>query len=75
MTNANYNNKKKIQPIIFINHRLVTRTIETSYKCCISVFLPKGSHFYYLSLEIKPENLDVNVHPQNVKFDFLMKMK
>ncbi|CAX41971.1 DNA mismatch repair protein, putative [Candida dubliniensis CD36] len=73
MTNANYNNKKKIQPIFFINHRLVTcEPLKRAINAVFSYFLPKGSHsFYYLSLEIKPENLDVNVHPTKREVRFL----
>ena len=46
MTNANYNNKKKIQPIIFINHRLVT--CEPLKRAINAVFL------YFLPREVIP---------------------
>ncbi|KAL6452032.1 MLH1 DNA mismatch repair protein MLH1 [Candida maltosa Xu316] len=73
LTNANYNNKKKIQPIFFINHRLVTcDPLKRAVNAVFQFFLPKGSYpFYYLSLEIKPENLDVNVHPTKREVRFL----
>ena len=35
-------------------------------------YLPKGSHsFSYLALEIKSENIDVNVHPTKQSVHFL----
>lgn len=73
LTNANYNNKKKIQPIFFINHRLVTcDPLKKAINSIFQFFLPKGSHpFYYLSLEIRPDNLDVNVHPTKREVRFL----
>lgn len=73
ITNANYNNKKKIQPIIFINHRLVScDPLKRAINSVFQFFLPKGSYpFFYLSLEIKPENLDVNVHPTKREVRFL----
>jgi len=36
------------------------KALESVY----SVYLPKNTHpFMYLSLEINPQNVDVNVHP------------
>ncbi|KAK6201515.1 histidine kinase-like ATPase [Scheffersomyces amazonensis] len=73
ITNANYNNKKRVQPIFFINHRLVScdplkRAINSVYQ----FFLPKGNYpFMYLSLEIDPKNLDVNIHPTKREVRFL----
>ncbi|XP_066196378.1 LOW QUALITY PROTEIN: DNA mismatch repair protein Mlh1-like, partial [Sylvia atricapilla] len=64
ITNANYSVKKCIF-LLFINHRLVEsaalrKAIETVY----AAYLPKSTHpFLYLSLEIAPQNVDVNVHP------------
>ncbi|XP_006271475.1 DNA mismatch repair protein Mlh1 [Alligator mississippiensis] len=72
ITNANYSVKKCIF-LLFINHRLVESTalrkaIETVY----AAYLPKGTHpFLYLSLEIAPQNVDVNVHPTKHEVHFL----
>ncbi|KAI5965564.1 mlh1 [Candida pseudojiufengensis] len=73
ITNANYNNKKKIQPIIFINHRLVNcDPLKRAINSIFQYFLPKGSHpFFYISLQIKTENLDVNIHPTKREVRFL----
>ncbi|KAI5955303.1 mlh1 [Candida jiufengensis] len=73
ITNANYNNKKKIQPIIFINHRLVScDPLKRAINSIFQFFLPKGSHpFFYISLQIKSENLDVNIHPTKREVRFL----
>lgn len=73
LTNSNYNNKKKIQPVFFINNRLVAcdplkRAINSIYQ----FFLPRGTlPFVYLSLEIEPQNVDVNVHPTKREVRFL----
>ncbi|EGW30722.1 uncharacterized protein SPAPADRAFT_56707 [Spathaspora passalidarum NRRL Y-27907] len=73
ITNSNYNNKKKIQPVIFINHRLVTcEPLKRAINSVFQFFLPKDSHpFFYISLEITPENLDVNIHPTKREVRFL----
>ncbi|NXS78252.1 MLH1 protein, partial [Erpornis zantholeuca] len=72
ITNANYSVKKCVF-LLFINHRLVEsaamrKAIETVY----AAYLPKGTHpFLYLSLEIAPQNVDVNVHPTKHEVHFL----
>ncbi|KAM8738699.1 DNA mismatch repair protein Mlh1 [Acanthopagrus schlegelii] len=72
VSNANYSVKKCIL-ILFINHRLVEssalkKAIETVY----AAYLPKNTHpFLYLSLEIAPHNVDVNVHPTKHEVHFL----
>nr|XP_046257439.1 DNA mismatch repair protein Mlh1 [Scatophagus argus] len=72
ISNANYSVKKCIL-ILFINHRLVDssalkKAIETVY----AAYLPKNTHpFLYLSLEIAPQNVDVNVHPTKHEVHFL----
>ncbi|XP_054450853.1 DNA mismatch repair protein Mlh1 [Pteronotus mesoamericanus] len=72
ISNANYSVKKCIF-LLFINHRLVESTslrkaIETVY----AAYLPKNTHpFLYLSLEISPHNVDVNVHPTKHEVHFL----
>uniref|UniRef100_A0A672ZV26 DNA mismatch repair protein MLH1 n=1 Tax=Sphaeramia orbicularis TaxID=375764 RepID=A0A672ZV26_9TELE len=72
VSNANYSMKKCIL-VLFINHRLVEssalkKAIETVY----AAYLPKNTHpFLYLSLEIAPQNVDVNVHPTKHEVHFL----
>lgn len=71
-TSTNYASKRTIM-LLFINHRLVDcpslkKSIENAY----SALLPKGSHpFVYLSLEIPPNNIDVNVHPTKSQVHFI----
>ncbi|KAH1024802.1 hypothetical protein HUJ05_004236 [Dendroctonus ponderosae] len=72
MTNVNYSTKK-FQFLLFINHRLVD---SPSLKKCIDAvyqtYLPKNSHpFVYLSLELNPNNVDINVHPTKHEVHFL----
>ncbi|KAF7289882.1 DNA-mis-repair domain-containing protein [Mycena indigotica] len=71
-TNPNYHSKKMVF-LLFINHRLVEslrmkRALENVY----SGILPKGSSpFIYLSLQINPRDVDVNVHPTKKEVHFL----
>lgn len=71
-SNANYSGKRTML-LLFINHRSVEspaikRAIEQTY----SLFLPKGGKpFVYLSLEIDPARVDVNVHPTKREVHFL----
>ncbi|KAI9732373.1 MAG: DNA mismatch repair protein [Cirrosporium novae-zelandiae] len=71
-SSANYH-AKRLSLLLFINHRSVEssalkKAIEQTY----STFLPKGGHpFVYLSLEIEPQRIDVNVHPTKREVNFL----
>jgi DNA mismatch repair protein MLH1 len=71
-TNANYH-VKKTTLLLFINHRSVDSTnIRKAIEHTYSTFLPKGGHpFTYLSLEIDPQRVDVNVHPTKREVNFL----
>lgn len=72
VTNANYHIKKTTL-LLFINHRCVeSTTMKKALEQTYSVFLPKGGHpFIYLSLEIDPARVDVNVHPTKREVHFL----
>ncbi|KAI0022638.1 histidine kinase-like ATPase [Xylariomycetidae sp. FL0641] len=71
-TNANYNIKKTTL-LLFINNRSVESTnIKKAVEQTYSSFLPKNGHpFVYLSLEIDPQRVDVNVHPTKREVNFL----
>ncbi|KAF8463512.1 DNA mismatch repair protein Mlh1 [Kalaharituber pfeilii] len=72
VSSANYS-VKKTALLLFINHRsvessLVKKNVEATY----ALFLPKGGHpFVYLSIEIEPHRVDVNVHPTKREVNFL----
>ncbi|KAJ9132543.1 DNA mismatch repair protein Mlh1 [Pleurostoma richardsiae] len=70
--NAN-SNVKKTTLLLFINHRCVESTnIRKAIEQAYAQFLPKGRYpFVYLSLEIDPERVDVNVHPTKREVNFL----
>ncbi|KAL8712986.1 MAG: hypothetical protein Q9220_002846 [cf. Caloplaca sp. 1 TL-2023] len=71
-SNANYH-VKKTTILLFINHRSVeSSAIKKAIEQTYSVFLPKGGHpFTYLSLDIDPQRVDVNVHPTKREVNFL----
>lgn len=71
-TNANYH-VKRTTLLLFINHRCVeSGSIRKAIEATYSTFLPKGGHpFTYLSLEIDPARVDVNVHPTKREVNFL----
>lgn len=72
VSNANYSIKKCIL-ILFINHRLVESTaLKKAIEVIYAAYLPKNTHpFLYLSIEISPQNIDVNVHPTKHEVHFL----
>ncbi|RVD84157.1 uncharacterized protein DFL_005922 [Arthrobotrys flagrans] len=72
ITNANYSIKKTTM-LLFINHRCVESTaIRKSLESVYSAFLPKGGHPYiYVTIEIEPHRVDVNVHPTKREVNFL----
>ncbi|KAK4126130.1 DNA mismatch repair protein MutL [Parathielavia appendiculata] len=71
-TNANHSTKKTTV-LLFINHRCVeSSNIRKAIDQTYSAFLPKNGHpFVYLSLEIDPRRVDVNVHPTKREVNFL----
>ncbi|KAG5637179.1 hypothetical protein H0H81_005478 [Sphagnurus paluster] len=72
ITNANYQAKKMVF-LLFINHRLVESSrMKRAFEAVYTGILPKGaSPFIYLSLEIDPRSVDVNVHPTKKEVHFL----
>lgn len=73
ISNLNFNNKKSIPAVFFINNRLVScDPLRRSLNQIYSTYLPKGNRpFIYLSLLLKPELVDVNVHPTKREVRFL----
>ncbi|CAE6465018.1 unnamed protein product [Rhizoctonia solani] len=71
-TNTSFQGKKLVL-LLFINHRLVeSRRIQRGIEAVYSTIMPKGAHpFIYLSLEIDPKHLDVNVHPTKREVHFM----
>ena len=71
-TNSNYSAKRTML-LLFINHRSVESTaVRKAVAQTYQIFLPKGGHpFVYLSLEIDPGRVDVNVHPTKREVNFL----
>ncbi|EXJ55263.1 DNA mismatch repair protein MLH1 [Cladophialophora yegresii CBS 114405] len=71
-TNANYS-AKRTTLLLFINNRSVeSSTVKKAIEQTYQLFLPKGGHpFVYLSLEVEPNRVDVNVHPTKREVHFL----
>ena len=71
-SNANYH-VKKTTILLFINHRSVeSSAVKKAVEQTYSGYLPKGGHpFIYLSLDIDPQRVDVNVHPTKREVNFL----
>ncbi|MCJ1362599.1 DNA mismatch repair protein [Acarospora aff. strigata] len=71
-SNANYSVKRTML-LLFINHRAVeSSAIKKAIEQTYSTFLPKGGHpFTYLTLDIDPQRVDVNVHPTKREVNFL----
>ena len=72
VSNANYS-VKRTSLLLFINHRSVESSpIKKAVEQAYATFLPKGGHpFVYLSIEIEPHRVDVNVHPTKREVRFL----
>eukprot|EP00644_Phytophthora_capsici_P013599 jgi/Phyca11/117466/e_gw1.33.11.1 len=72
ISNANYHLKKS-NFILFINDRLVEcPPLKRACEYVYSLYLPKSTHpFIYLSMELPPRNIDVNVHPTKREVHFL----
>ncbi|KAG8192978.1 hypothetical protein JTE90_028099 [Oedothorax gibbosus] len=72
VSNANYS-VKKCTFLLFINNRLVDSTpMRKAIESVYAAYLPKNMHpFIYLSLDIFPQNVDVNVHPTKHEVRFL----
>ena len=71
-SNANYH-VKKTTILLFINHRSVeSSALRSAVQRTYNAYLPKGGHpFVYLSIEIDPRRVDVNVHPTKREVNFL----
>lgn len=73
ITNTNFDNKKSLAPVVFINNRLVVcDPLRRSIASVYATYLPKGHKpFVYLAMDIAAENVDVNVHPTKREVRFL----
>lgn len=73
VTTGNFNTMKKGIFLLFINHRLVeSANLKASLDNVYSTILPRGMHpFVYISLELDPANVDVNVHPTKHEVHFM----
>lgn len=72
VSSANYSGKRTSLQL-FINHRSVeSSAIKKAIDQTYQPFLPRGGHpFIYMSLDIDPAKVDVNVHPTKREVAFL----
>ncbi|GJJ10468.1 hypothetical protein Clacol_004694 [Clathrus columnatus] len=72
LSGVNYH-AKKMTFLLFINHRLVESSrLKKGIESVYNSLLPKGTYpFVYLSLQIDPKSVDVNVHPTKREVHFL----
>ncbi|KAF9977830.1 DNA mismatch repair protein [Actinomortierella ambigua] len=72
ISNANFN-IKKFAFLLFINHRSVdSPSIRKAIENVYAAYLPKNMHpWVYMSLEMEPRNVDVNVHPTKREVHFM----
>ncbi|XP_055696137.1 DNA mismatch repair protein Mlh1 [Lutzomyia longipalpis] len=72
VSNGSHAMKKGIF-LLFINNRLVDcEALKTAINELYTSFLPSGSYpFIYMSLNVEPLSLDVNVHPTKHEVHFL----
>lgn len=73
VTTGNFNTMKKGIFLLFINNRLVeSQNLKSAIDSIYANILPRGMHpFVYISLELDPSNVDVNVHPTKHEVHFL----
>ncbi|SCU89667.1 LAME_0E04852g1_1 [Lachancea meyersii CBS 8951] len=73
VSNLNFVSKKAITPVLFINNRLVTcDPLRRALNQVYGSYLAKGNKpFIFLSLSIRPDLVDVNVHPTKREVRFL----
>ena len=72
VSNANYHVKRPTF-IVFVNNRLVDCTqLKRAIEALYSTILPKGTHpFVYISIDLPPHTVDVNLHPTKREVGFL----
>jgi DNA mismatch repair protein MLH1 len=72
VSGANWSAKRN-QFLCFINNRLVDcPALKRALLALYSTLLPRGGHpWIYLSLDLTPERIDVNVHPTKKEVHFL----
>jgi DNA mismatch repair protein MLH1 len=73
ISNAKYTQLKQMTFVLFINERLVDcNPLKKALQNIFALYMPKNTMpFIYMSLSIRAENLDVNIHPTKHEVRFL----